>query len=91
MGRLRDGVPVGALAPAVIFLLVFLAFWQFFLRGEVIAPTDLLLDFRPWSFLAEDGYRVENPLRSDIVDGYLPTLSEFQDGLRDGDFASWSS
>ena len=88
--RLRNRVPAGALAPAVIFLLIFLAFWQFFLRGEVIAPTDLLLSFRPWSFLAEDGHRVENSLRSDIVDGYLPTLSEFQDGLRGGDFVSWS-
>jgi hypothetical protein len=77
-------------AAAFLLLLVFLYFWPFLLRGEVIAPTDMLLRWPPWSSLASDDFHAKNTLRSDVVDFYLPTLRQIKDGVVGGDLPLWT-
>lgn len=50
----------------------------------------MLHEYPPWTAIAEEGYRPENALRSDIVDGYLPQIRPFRDALREGDLANWN-
>ena len=80
----------GTLAITFLLLIVFLYFWPFFLRGEIIAPTDLLLRWPPWSYLASEDFHVKNHLRSDILDAYLPTLRNIREGVRDGNLPLWT-
>ena len=80
----------GTLASSFLLLMVFLYFWPFFLRGEIIAPTDLLLRSPPWSYLTSGDVQVKNHLRSDIVDAYVPTLESIREGVRDGDVPLWT-
>jgi hypothetical protein len=83
-------LPRGGLAASFLLLLVLLYFWPFLLRGEVIAPTDLLLQFPPWSSQVGDDFHVKNTLRSDIVDAYLPTLKQIKEGVLDGHLPLWT-
>ncbi|MFQ6020029.1 MAG: YfhO family protein, partial [Dehalococcoidia bacterium] len=79
-----------AAAIGLLLLLVAVYFWPVIFRGEVIAPTDLLLQFNPWSSLAPDGFSVKNHLRSDIVDASIPRSQLFREAITDGDFPLWT-
>lgn len=88
--RVRLRLTGGTLAISFLLLIVFLYFWPFFLRGEIIAPTDLLFRWPPWSYLASEDFHVKNHLRSDILDAYLPNLKEIKGGVLDGELRLWS-
>ena len=88
--RLR-GVPKRTVAAVGLFLfLTLLYFWPFVFRGEIIAPTDLLLKFSPWSSLASEEFQPKNILRSDVVDRRLPTLKQYREAITQGDVPLWT-
>lgn len=92
--RLKRRVSGRAFASAgavgLLLLLTVAYFWPFVFLGEVIAPTDLLLKYPPWSSLAPEGFTLKNHLRSDIVDGALPKLSQYREAVTQGGFPLWS-
>ncbi|MBI1886456.1 MAG: YfhO family protein [Chloroflexi bacterium] len=80
-------------AIGLLLFLTLLYFWPFVLRGEVIAPTDLLLRYYPWSSVAPEDFTlkdIKNIVRGDVVDGRLPALSYFRDSIRGGDIPLWT-
>src|SRR3990172_11149429 len=81
--RLASGRAGGIAAAGLLLVITLLYFWPFVLRGEIIAPTDLLLRYPPWSVIAPEGFVEKNILRSDIVDAYLPPLKSIREGVRD--------
>ena len=80
----------GGVAPLFLLLLVLLNYWPVIVRGEVIAPADLLLRSPPWSSLAPENFYVKNPVGGDIVDYYLPILKQIKSGILDGDLPLWT-
>lgn len=88
--RLRS-VPWGTVAAISLpLLLTLIYFWPFFFRGEIVVPADLLPRYAPWSFLAGEGFGTKQILRSDIIDGYLPSLNQYKVAIWQGDFPLWS-
>lgn len=85
---------IGASRPVLLagpgFFLVAIATFPGVLRGEVIAPVDILNIAPPWSVVGAPHDRPTNPLRSDIVDSYIPAMSVFGERIRDGDIPLWS-
>lgn len=77
------------LASIIFLAIISLLFWPFFLRGEIIAPTDLLFIRKPWSLVKPENYSVKNDLRSDIVDNSLPGYKFFQEEIKKGNLPLW--
>jgi hypothetical protein len=88
--RLR-GISLSTVTAVSLFLfLTLLYFWPFVLKGEIIAPADLLLKYPPWSSLATDDFHVKNVLRSDVVDARLPSLNYYGEAITEGEFPLWA-
>lgn len=84
---LRQGMTQGLL------LLVLLAgvFPGFFLRGEMIAPGDLLFRIPPWSHYAPEGYEgPQNPLMSDVITAFFPYYALTSMALEEGAWPLWN-
>ena len=75
---------------SLFLLLTLIYFWPFFFRGEIVAPADLLPRYAPWSFLAGEEFSTKNVLRSDVLDGYLPSINQYKVAIWQGDFPLWS-
>ena len=88
--RLRGTPSRTVLAFSLLLLLTLLYFWPFLFRGEVIAPTDLLLRYAPWSSQAPEGFSVKNVLRTDVLDVVLPQLNQYRGAISQGDFPLWT-
>jgi len=88
--RIQPRISVGTAAILFLLVIVLAYFWPVLARGEVVAPTDLLFQFPPWSSQVGDDFHVKNGLRSDIVDAYLPSLKQIKDGVLDGDLPLWT-
>jgi len=88
--RLASGRAGGIAAAGLLLLITLLYFWPFVLRGEIIAPTDLLLRYPPWSVIAPEGFVEKNILRGDVVDSYIPSLKQIKDAVSEGDLPLWT-
>lgn len=78
----------------VILFLVFIFFWQFFLKGLVPIPADIIvglyypwLDYK-WGYAV--GVPVKNPLLSDIPSLVYPWRSFAIDQLKSGQLPLWN-
>ncbi len=75
----------------LLLLLLTFVFPGVFLRGEYIAPGDLLFPQHPWSFYApEDFSTPQNPLMPDIVTAFLPYYSAASFAVEAGEWPLWN-
>jgi len=79
----------------LIFLLVFIFFWKFFLKGLLPIPADIVvglyypwLDYK-WGYVV--GVPVKNPLLSDVVSVIYFLRSQAVDILKNGSFPFWNN
>ncbi len=89
--RLRSAIshrPV--LLAAAIFVFIGLVQFPGVVRGGVIAPTDLLVQYPPWSLSGGPYAEARNTLRSDIIDSYIPAQTYFGEQVRDGNLPLWN-
>jgi len=79
----------------LIFLLVFIFFWKFFLKGLLPIPADIVvglyypwLDYK-WGYAV--GVPVKNPLLSDVVSVIYFLRSQVADIFQNGNFPFWNN
>jgi hypothetical protein len=75
----------------LLFLLLPFLFPGVFLRGEVIAPGDILFQLPPWSHYApEDFVRPQYSTAVDPVAAFLPWYALSADIMRNGEWPLWN-
>jgi hypothetical protein len=76
---------------ALLAILLVAAFPGFFLRGERIAPGDLLFQSRPWEFYAPPDFeRPVNRLMPDVVTAFVPYYALTRMALDEGEWPLWN-
>ena len=71
----------------LLLLLLACVFPGTFLRGEMIAPGDLLFQSKPWTHYAPPGWtQARNRLMSDVVTAFTPWRYVMQDALAKGEW-----
>jgi hypothetical protein len=79
----------------VIIFLVVVFFWQFFLKGLIPLPADIVIGaYFPWldyKWGYEVGVPIKNPLTSDSISQFYPFKLYALDQVRKGLFPLWNS
>ncbi|MBI5090825.1 MAG: YfhO family protein [Candidatus Hydrogenedentes bacterium] len=85
--RLRD-----LLVQAVLLVLLLIpVFPGVFLRGEMIAPGDILFRSLPWSHYAPPGWTTpQNPLMPDVVTAFHPYYVLTKEAIANGEWPLWN-
>ncbi|NUM55051.1 MAG: YfhO family protein [Candidatus Hydrogenedentes bacterium] len=75
----------------VLLLIQVVNFSGFFVRGEVLAPSDLLFKIRPWSEHRPPGFTEPvNSLMYDPAMAFRPDFIRLQEALREGRWPLWN-
>ncbi len=75
----------------LLALLLVFVFPGLFLRGEVIAPGDILFQSLPWSrYAPADWEHPQNRLMSDVVTAFYPYYALSIESIRHGEWPLWN-
>lgn len=75
---------------ALLVVTILLSIGSPLLGLRTFAPSDVLLQFAPWSGEAPSGFQGKNPLVTDPIDALLPMYSESRQSIRGGDYPLWT-
>lgn len=72
----------------LFFILAFILFSPFFLKGEIFLAADNLYKYYPWKYFAPANFRPHNVLITDPVDQYY--AAQYNRQLKEGQFSNWN-